>query len=135
MARPRKGSELSLSQLEQMLSDRRSQISDLERDKTKLQKQLDGIDQKIKHLGGSPSGKRHSAFNGAGRPKNEKNLADCIQVALAGSAAKSVGDVVDSVLAAGYQTKAKNFRNIVNQVLIKDKRFMSPARGTYQLKK
>jgi len=134
MPRPRAGSELSLSQLEQMLSDRRSQISSLEKEKKKAHKHLLEIDQKIKALGGSPSGSRLSGFIG-GRVKNEKSLADTIQDVLTGGASKGVSEIANAVLATGYKTKAANFRNIVNQVLIKEKRFSSPARGTYQLKK
>jgi hypothetical protein len=46
-----------------------------------------------------------------------------------------VGEIVDAVLAGGYHSKSANFRGIVNQTLIKDKRFVSSGRGVYQLKK
>jgi hypothetical protein len=50
--------------------------------------------------------------------------------------AMSVGDIVSGVLAAGYNSKSANFRGIVNQALIKDKRFVKAgSRGLYQLKK
>ena len=36
---------------------------------------------------------------------------------------------------SGYRSNSANFRSIVNQTLIKDKRFGSAGRGVYQLKK
>ena len=46
-----------------------------------------------------------------------------------------VGDIASAVKAGGYKTNSANFRGIVNQTLIKDKRFTSASRGIYQLKK
>jgi hypothetical protein len=47
-----------------------------------------------------------------------------------------VGDIVDAVQSSGYRSRSANFRGIVNQTLIKEKkRFSSPGRGMYQLKK
>ena len=45
-----------------------------------------------------------------------------------------VGDIMDKVLATGYKSKSANFRGIVNQTLIKDKRFAQVERGVYELK-
>jgi hypothetical protein len=42
----------------------------------------------------------------------------------------------DAVLATGYRSSSDNFRGIVNQMLIKDrKRFAQVERGIYQLNK
>jgi hypothetical protein len=47
-----------------------------------------------------------------------------------------VAEIADAVLATGYKTNSANFRGIVNQTLIKDKRFASTgARGSYVFKK
>ena len=46
-----------------------------------------------------------------------------------------VGDILQKVEDAGYHSRSANFRGIVNQTLIKDKRFTSAGRGLYQLKK
>ena len=46
-----------------------------------------------------------------------------------------VADITDAVRSAGYRTRSANFRGIVNQTLIKDKRFGSAGRGLYQIKK
>jgi len=51
------------------------------------------------------------------------------------SGAVRVADIVKGVLSTGYRSTSANFRGIVNQALIKDKRFAKAgARGTYQLK-
>ena len=46
-----------------------------------------------------------------------------------------VADITAAILATGYKTRSANFRGIVNQTLIKDKRFVSAGRGLYQLTK
>jgi hypothetical protein len=46
-----------------------------------------------------------------------------------------VGDIADAVQSKGYRSNSANFRGIVNQALIKDKRFGAASRGLYQLKK
>jgi hypothetical protein len=45
-----------------------------------------------------------------------------------------VPDLVASVQAAGYKSKSKNFHPLVNQMLIKDKRFKKTGRGVYTLR-
>jgi len=53
----------------------------------------------------------------------------------AGGKAMSAGDITAAALKRGYKTTSANFRSIVNQALIKDRRFGSARRGLYQLKK
>ena len=53
---------------------------------------------------------------------------------LAGKKATGVGEAMEAVLASGYQTKAKNFRFIVNQTLYKSEEFKKVARGQYALR-
>jgi hypothetical protein len=45
-----------------------------------------------------------------------------------------VGEIMDAVLATGYRSGSANFRGIINQTLIKDKRFGQVERGVYELK-
>jgi hypothetical protein len=146
MPRPRAGSHFSVSQLEELLAARLSQIAVLEGQKSDLQKQIDAIDREIRSLGGHVRGKRG---RGPGRPagkvvrvgrrrrraKNAKSLTEVIVEVLTGSGAKSVSDIAAAAQAAGYKSKSSQFRNIVNQALIKDKRFGSSERGMYFLKK
>ena len=46
-----------------------------------------------------------------------------------------VGEILEAVSATGYRSNSANFRGIINQTLIKErKRFNQAERGTYALK-
>ncbi len=121
---------LSIVQLEKMLEERRSKIGSLERKRSKFQRQLDTLDAQIASLGGSG---RTRGF----RPRNKTTLNDAIAAVLKKSVGPmKVADIARNALNSGYSTSSSNFRVIVNQALIKDKRFTKAGeRGTYQLKK
>jgi hypothetical protein len=131
MPRPRKGSDLSISELENILHQRRASLTKLERERAKLVKKLDELDAEISGLGGSARGGR------GGRVKNAKSLTQTMIEVLSdkNGGPMKVADIVDAVLAKGYKTNSDNFRGIVNQTLIKEKQFVSSSRGAYQLKK
>jgi len=120
--------QLSIAQLEKILDRRRSKLSKLEKQRRKLQQELDELDSTILELGGA--GGRHN-----GRAHNDKSLPQTLVEVLTKHGPTRVGDIVKSVLATGYRTNSDNFRSIVNQQLIKDKRFTAASRGVYQLKK
>jgi hypothetical protein len=88
------------------------------------------LEAKIAALGGS-------ARSRGGRVKNKLSLNESILAVLKRKGGPmTVGDIVGAVLAGGYTSRSANFRGIVNQSLIKDKRFASTGtRGTYQLRK
>ena len=128
MSRPRKGSDLSIVELEHILDDHRHQLHQLSRERARLQKRLEDVDRRIHEL--------HGDGHGAARARNQHSLMDTIEVVL-GEAGKPirVSEIARRVLAAGYQTRSSDFRGIVNQTLIKDDRFVSAGRGMYRLKK
>ncbi|MEM0983654.1 MAG: hypothetical protein AAGI17_06880 [Planctomycetota bacterium] len=70
---------------------------------------------------------------GRKRPRNTKKLPDALADVLKGKT-MGVQEAADAVQAAGYQSSSANFRNIVNQVLISDKRFKRVDRGQYTSK-
>jgi hypothetical protein len=124
---------MSLAQLERLLNKRKTEISRLLRRRATVQKRLDNIDDKIRRAGGSVRGSRGG---GGGRARNERSLADVIHDVLSKKGeAMRVQDIADAVESTGYRSNSANFRGIVNQMLIKDKRFTSPGRGFYQAKK
>jgi hypothetical protein len=124
---------LSIVQLENMLSSRRSEQQKLERDRRKAVRKLDAIEMKIRQLGGNGSRGRGGA---GGRARNAKSLLEMIEGVLGKSSKPmNVGDIADAVRSGGYRTTSANFRGIVNQALIKDKRFTAASRGMYQMKK
>ncbi|HQY89670.1 MAG TPA: hypothetical protein PK402_13540, partial [Tepidisphaeraceae bacterium] len=96
---------------------------------------IDKVDKQIASLMGGGGGGGYSG--GGARVRNERNLVSHLEEVL-GKAPKgmSVGDIVDAVKASGYHTKSENFRGIVNQTLIKEKKFTSTGtRGMYTLRK
>jgi hypothetical protein len=130
MPRHANGNGYSIVQLERMLENHRSRLSTLERKRSKLTRRLNALDSQIVELGGSASGS-------GGRARNKSNLGDSIALVLKkASGPMRVTDIARSVRKSGYRTKSSNFRVIVNQALIRDKRFSKgPSRGAYLLKK
>ncbi len=110
------------------LRNRRRLAPRLERRRSALLAQLKKIDYRIASLGGLANGHRK-------RPRNTMPLADSLATVLSASKPMKVSDAVDAVLKSGYKTSAANFRTIVNQTLINDKRFKKAERGLYLLKK
>ena len=130
MPRPASLSNLSIQQLQQIIEGRKSEISRLERQRNKLARKLNAIEARIAALGGSARSR-----NGM-RVRNDKSLPEVLLGVLSKSSKPmQVGDITDAVRSAGYKSNSPAFRSIVNQTLIKDKRFMSAGRGLYQLKK
>jgi len=136
---PRGQAKLSvnINELEQMLNRSRTQLNKLMRKRSRLQDQIDGLDRQIEKLGGNGStGGGGGGGRGRSRARNAVCLPDVIAKVLEGSGKPTpVGEIVDAVRASGYRSNSPNFRAIVNQALIKDKRFASSGRGLYQLKK
>jgi hypothetical protein len=121
-----------------MLNKCRSERQKLEKERGKVLRKLDSLDSRIGALGGNGGGRRgRGAGSGGGtRVRNEKSLTEMIEGVLGKSAKPmKVGDIADAVQKGGYRTNSANFRGIVNQTLIKDKRFGSAGRGLYQMKK
>ena len=141
MARPATAA-FNIVQLERILQERRSELNRLERQRAELQRKLDGVDRQITKLNGGLRGARGGAGGGGGRgsggtrARNEVSLVEAIETALReGGKPMRVGDIVEAVHAAGYRSNSANFRGIVNQTLIKErKRFTAADRGLYQLK-
>lgn len=130
MPRHSNGNGLSIVELERILQTRRSRLSILERKRSRLLRRLDALDSQITELGGA-------ARTRGGRVRNKLSLGDSITSVLKRRGGPlRVADIAQSVLNTGYSTNSSNFRVIVNQALIKDKRFSKGAsRGTYLLKK
>jgi hypothetical protein len=123
-----KKSVWSITDLQRLLNERRSALKKLAKQRTKVQRKLDGIDREIAGLGGSGGG-------GGARVRNDLSLVATLETVLKGKQSMQVGDIVDAVEARGYRSNSANFRGIVNQTLIKEPQFSSAGRGLYRLKK
>lgn len=135
MARRSFNDGMSIAQLEQILAGRRAELNQKQREHGKLMAKLHQLEADIRRLGGTP-GKRGRGGLGVGtRARNEKSLLETLEDVLKGGKPMKVGDIAEAAQKSGYRSNSANFRSIVNQTLIKDKRFTSAGRGLYQLKK
>jgi hypothetical protein len=125
---------LTINDLERMLAKRRSALEEVMRERAQLQKRMDALDVKIRSLSG---GARASGLTGGGRARNAMSLVAAMsEVLTKADKPLSVGDIVEKVQAAGYHSNAANFRALVNQTLIKQRKLFAKAgRGIYQIKK
>lgn len=103
----------------------------LGRKRNTLLSKLASIDAELAKLG---HGAGRRGIVGRKRPRNEMNLADALAQVLS-KAVMSVTEVAGEVQKAGYMTTSPSFRTIVNQTLIKDKRFKRVGRGKYTARK
>tara|TARA_R110002072_G_scaffold68564_1_gene166799 strand:- start:50 stop:463 length:414 start_codon:yes stop_codon:yes gene_type:complete len=120
---------LSMGELQAELARREKGVRKLERRREKLLAELTQIDTDLAAVG---------ALSAAGgvrrRPRNEMNLVDSLAAVLDGKT-MSVTDVTQAVQQAGYITTASNFRTIVNQALIRERKvFKKVSRGQYTAK-
>ena len=138
MARPASGTNLTIAQLQRVLNEKQSELNRLHRQRENLQRKLDLIDRQIERVdggGGGTNGTRRGGGGGGKRPRNEHSLLDTIEAVLRkGGKPMKVQEILDGVMASGYRSGSANFRGIINQTLIKDKRFGQVERGTYELK-
>jgi hypothetical protein len=132
MARPSSGAGLAIADLQRILDQRQNELKKLYKRRTQAERELDSIDREIARIEGNGRGGRR----GGGRARNEKSLADTLEDVLrANGGPMGVGDIMEAVLATGYRSNADNFRGIINQQLIKErKRFQKAGRGVYQVK-
>ena len=128
------GNGMSIAQLEQILAGRRAELNQKQREYSKLLARLQQLEADIRRLGGS-AGRRGRGGLGGTRARNAKSLIETLEEILRGGKPMKVGDIADAAQKSGYRSNSANFRSIVNQTLIKDKRFGSAGRGLYQLKK
>ncbi|MEL7472365.1 MAG: hypothetical protein AAGK04_03540 [Planctomycetota bacterium] len=108
------------------LRRRERDLRSLERRRAKLIEQLDEVEREIAQFGGMLGG----ASGARRRPRNKQSLEDSLYDVLKGQT-MSVSELSDAVRAAGYMTTSKTFNTIVNQTLIKSKRFKKISHGRY----
>src|SRR4051794_25145934 len=119
MARPSSTGAMTIAQLENVLNNRRAQLNQLVKERSKAQQKLDAIERQISRLAGR--GMASSSSGGGGRVRNEASLVQTMENILKStSKPMPVGDITEAVLKTGYKTNSANFRGIVNQTLIKE---------------
>ncbi len=143
--RTRGGSIASLSTkvLQRELAKRHRKLLSLERRRSRLATSLSRLDSQIRTMSGTlgaavgrAAGRRVAGRRVAGRKvrkraKNAMNLVQALEKLLKGRT-MSVTTATAEVQKAGYKTTAANFRTIVNQTLIKNRKtFRKVSRGQY----
>ena len=134
-----KGSDLSVAQLEKLLSQKKSRLKTLSRKRVTLSAQLSSVDKELGSLQG-PSApaprRRKKSGRRSKRPKNTQSLGAVVNGILGDSPkGLSLEDLVAKVISSGYKTKAKSFSNVVYQCIYNAKAIQRDKKsGTYRLK-
>ena len=68
------------------------------------------------------------------RARNKVGLADALGAFMKGKKKVAIGEAMEGVLASGYKSNARDFRSVVNNMLLTDKRFKKIGRGEFALK-
>lgn len=123
---------LSVAELQALVAKKKKKLALLAKERKQLVGKLAKLDAQIAAVSGA---KGALALTPTARARNTKSLPDLLIEVLGGNKPMKVGEILDAVLEKGYQSASSNFRSLVNQTLIKDKRFTAVARGTYTLKK
>jgi len=124
---------MTTAELRAELRRRDSSLRKLENRREKLARQLVEVEGEIRSMGGTADIGTTARGMVRRRPRNDMNLADSLVKMLTGKT-MSVTEAAEKVVEAGYRTTAANFRTIVNQTLIRDKRFKKISRGQYTSK-
>jgi len=120
---------VSIEELQAEMARRSKAVGRLERRRNKLLGEVAEIDKELAGFGAL------SASGGVRRrPRNDMNLVDTLSKVLTNKT-MSVTDAAQAARDSGYMTTAANFRTIVNQALIREKKvFKKVSRGQYTAK-
>ena len=125
------------------IADLRQEIERRQKLLPKLIAQRDALSREIAELQGLAAPEARQAAKSEAAPKktrkrrrakNKVGLADALAGFLKGKAKVTIGEAMEGVLSAGYKTTSSDFRNVVNNMLLTDKRFKKVTRGVFALK-
>jgi len=131
----RSSKELSLSDLEELLLSRRQQLSVLLERRGELHRELKEIESQIAQLQGSEFDPNRSAPIDR-RSINKQSLRQhVLDVLRKSNDGCDIHRLATEVLAAGYITESKNFRNVLYQCLYNAREVFHDAKtGTYRIR-
>ena len=129
--------DLSVADLERMLSTRKTQLDSLRRKRERLLKELETTERQINEL----EGRRHGGTTAVmrerfrNRPRNEKSLrAHVFDILSENKKGLTLKDLADEILKAGYKTNSTNFKNVLYQCVYNSDRVTHDAKsGMYKL--
>jgi hypothetical protein len=122
--------DLTVAELERILTTRRSALQELNKRRAKVQKELDKIDGEIHILTGTSGGRRGR------RTRNKLSLREMVLDLLKKSKkGYTLADLSRTILDSGYKTASTNFRNVLYQCLYNTSGiYHDDATGTYRYK-
>lgn len=134
-----KQQKLSLDELESLLKDRKHRIDELKKKQSALQRDLDRVSTEIAMIEGKSAKRTTKGKKKTVRRKRAKNrkalkeyVTDILQEARNGL---TLAELHDRVLAAGYKSHSKSFKNVLYQCLYHGDEFLHDAEtGIYTLK-
>ena len=112
--------DLSVSELERLLNDRQSEITQLIKRREKLQREMDQLDNRISQLSGGRTihRTRDQGRSAVQRPKNERSLREVVtDILTKNKKGFPLAKLTDKVLAAGYRSSSHDFKNVLYQCL------------------
>ena len=133
----RNSENFSLSDLQRIIEERKSQAQELGKRRDQLIKELAKVDAELQEIIGK---KRRGAPKGirrGKRPKNERSLREII-FDLLGKSKKglTLADLEPKVIEAGYKSSSKNFSNMIYQCLYNSQGIaQDPETGCYRMAK
>lgn len=123
--------EIPITEIQAELRRRQKDVTGLQKKRDRLAAQLAELDMQLAELGYAQEGMQGiMGVPGRRRPRNEMPLTDAL-VDLLKDKTLSVTEAAIEVQRAGYKTTSPNFRTIVNQTLLRDKRIKRVGRGLY----
>ena len=111
--------ELSVAELERLLTGRKSKLESLIKKRGRLQKELVRVDKQISVLEGRKTVARSVNRRGK-RPKNAKPLhVHAKEILAKNKKGLPLGSLKRKIIDAGYKSRSKNFGNVLYQSLYK----------------
>jgi hypothetical protein len=114
--------ELSVAELERLLSGKRSQLDNLLRRREQLSQELSTVEEKINSVEGRKSEGtavvRRTAKRRSLRPKNDRSLKEVVvELLTENRKGLSLDELSRKVLETGYKTSSTKFKNTLYQCL------------------
>jgi hypothetical protein len=117
---------MSVAELQAEIARREKGLTKLRRKRERLLKNLAEVESALAQAGAALGGGRRGP-----RMRNDSSLLDALIKVLTGKT-MSVTEAAEAVQNAGYKTSSPNFRTIVNQCFISNKKkFKRVSRGNY----
>ena len=112
--------ELSVADVEQLLKEKQTQVSRLQKRRAKLLAEIEKIDAEVEELSGKGSGSRF---------KNKfTNLEAACQVLARHKKGLTLDELTNAILKTGHRSTSKNFRNTIYQAIHNSKKIRRDAK-------